>query len=500
GFEVPSDLTVESNGLVQFDPDPVTLLGQNNLGFKNLSIGANTLEVATATTSSVVGQELPSVNFKSVTLTGSATLKNPVNLDLNLQAISGTSGFTKTGLGTLYLSDQPNQAAAFATLTGTAVDSVIVEYAGSGYLVAPTVTVVPVNGGSGAEATATIDSNGRVTSIRVTAPGSGYSSIPRVEIAPPPTVATANSYAGATTVNEGKLNLNGTYATSVTVKSGAALQLDWLAPAEAKCSIDGISPTASSPNAAYSYVKNLYLTKSVGGYTPGATLTLTIDAPRKTDGTTLVPGGVAATATATVNSDGVISALNIVTGGSSYAIPPMVTIPAPTVPTLVARTTGSITFDAGAILSLNIASPTSASYTLFTADGGIIGTPSLETAISGYTLKKSSDNKSLLLEVVKTTPTITVNPTATAIVYGQTLASAGLSGGSASVGGTFAFTSPSTAPAVGTSSQSVTFTPTDTTQYNIVQLNVSVTVSKANPATVFPTAATITYGQALSAA
>jgi len=152
------------------------------------------------------------------------------------------------------------------------------------------------------------------------------------------------------------------------------------------------------------------------------------------------------------------------------------------------------------VLSLNIGTPTSASYTLVTADGGITGTPSLETAISGYTLKKSSDNKSLLLEVVKTTPTITVNPTAVAIVYGQTLASAGLSGGSASVGGTFAFTSPSTAPAVGTSSQSVTFTPTDTTQYNTVQLNVSVTVSKANPATVFPTAATITFGQALSAA
>ena len=50
GFEVPSDLTVESDGLIQFDPDPVTLLGQNNLGFNSLNIGARTLEVATATT------------------------------------------------------------------------------------------------------------------------------------------------------------------------------------------------------------------------------------------------------------------------------------------------------------------------------------------------------------------------------------------------------------------------------------------------------------------
>jgi hypothetical protein len=325
---------------------------------------------------------------------------------LNLQAVSGTSGLTKTGLGTLYLSDQPNQAAAFATLTGTAVDSVVVEYAGSGYLVAPTVTVVPVNGGSGAEATATIDSSGRVTSIRVTAPGSGYTSLPRVQIDPPPTVSTANSYTGETTVQEGKLNLNGSYASSVTVKSGAALELTWLAPAQAKCSIDSIS-TGSSPNAANAYVKNLYLTKSVGGYQPGS-FEFDLPAPVRADGTGAATGTAtyvlaAARASATVDSNGFISALTIVNRGSGYAITPMVTIPAPTEPTVVATTTGSITFESGARLALNIASPTSASYTLVTANGGIIGTPSLETPISGYTLKKSSDGKSLILDQNDTT-------------------------------------------------------------------------------------------------
>ena len=143
-------------------------------------------------------------------------------------------------------------------------------------------------------------------SIAVTAAGSGYTSLPRVVISAPPTVATVNSYTGTTTVEQGKLNLSGSYASSLTVKSGAALQLNWLAAAEARCSIDQISSGSGySANADTAYVKGLYLTKSVGGYTPGATLTLTIDAPRKTDGTTLVPGGVAATATATVNSDGV---------------------------------------------------------------------------------------------------------------------------------------------------------------------------------------------------
>ena len=430
GFEVPSDLMVENDGLIQYDPDASTLLGQNTLGFNNLSIGSKILEVATATSSTVVGQSLPRVNFKSGTLTGSATFNNPVEIDLALQAVSGTGGFTKTGLGTLYLSEQPNQAAAFATLTTSTmtVESINVEYAGSGYTAIPAVTLVGGGATTQATAQATIN-NGRVTSIAVLTPGVGYTSLPRVVIAAPPTVATASSYTGATTVQQGKLNLRGRYASSVTVKSGAALQLDWLAAAEARCSIDQVSSktTDYNANAANAVVKDLYLTKSVSGYTPGDTLTLTIEAPRKTDGTTLVPGGVAATATATVDSQGVISALNIVTGGSGYVISPRVTIPAPTVPTAVATTTGSITFESGATLALNIASPTSASYTLVTADGGINGTPVLQTSIPGYALTKSSDGKSLILDQVDTTkPVIAlIGDSSVNVAYGSSYSDLG---------------------------------------------------------------------------
>jgi hypothetical protein len=48
------------------------------------------------------------------------------------------------------------------------------------------------------------------------------------------------------------------------------------------------------------------------------------------------------------------------------------------------------------------------------------------------------------------------------------------------VSGSFAFTTPATIPTVGISSQSVTFTPTDTSNYNNATTSVSVTVNAGN--------------------
>jgi hypothetical protein len=98
-----------------------------------------------------------------------------------------------------------------------------------------------------------------------------------------------------------------------------------------------------------------------------------------------------------------------------------------------------------------------------------------------------------------TTPTITTQPTASSITSGQTLASSTLSGGNASVAGSFAFTTPSTVPAVGTTTHSVTFTPTDSGNYTTATTSVSVTVEKATPTiTTQPTASSITSGQTLA--
>jgi hypothetical protein len=81
--------------------------------------------------------------------------------------------------------------------------------------------------------------------------------------------------------------------------------------------------------------------------------------------------------------------------------------------------------------------------------------------------------------VNKAAPSSITWPTASSITYGQSLASSTLSGGASTPAGTFAFTTPGTAPPIGTNSQSVTFTPTDTTDYNSVVGSANVTVTKA---------------------
>jgi hypothetical protein len=74
-----------------------------------------------------------------------------------------------------------------------------------------------------------------------------------------------------------------------------------------------------------------------------------------------------------------------------------------------------------------------------------------------------------------------------------------LSGGAGSVPGAFTFTNPATAPPVGTASHSVTFTPTDTNNYQTTSTTVEVLVAPAlTTITTPPTATTITYGQTLA--
>jgi hypothetical protein len=104
---------------------------------------------------------------------------------------------------------------------------------------------------------------------------------------------------------------------------------------------------------------------------------------------------------------------------------------------------------------------------------------------------------SVSLTVTKATPLITW-PKPQSVSYGAALGPAQLNA-SASIPGTFVYTPAAGAvlPA-GIQSLSVTFTPTDSTDYLPAQASASLTITKANPVITWPKPAPITYGTALS--
>ena len=125
-----------------------------------------------------------------------------------------------------------------------------------------------------------------------------------------------------------------------------------------------------------------------------------------------------------------------------------------------------------------------AGLSINTETGLLSGTP---TAAGNYTITLSAANSGgtgqavLALVVAKAVPSISTLPTASGITTGQSLASSELLGGSASVSGNFAFTTPSIVPTAGESTQLITFTPSDSGNYTTVSATVSVLVTDPPP-------------------
>ena len=158
---------------------------------------------------------------------------------------------------------------------------------------------------------------------------------------------------------------------------------------------------------------------------------------------------------------------------------------------LTGKTYGDMAFDLGAEASSGLpVSYSSSDTSVATVDGSKVTilkagfTTITATQAGGVDGWLAATPVEQLLRIGKATPTITAAPTASAITYGQTLASSTLSGGTADTTGSFAFTAASTKPNAGTGSQGVTFTPTDTTNYTTATTTVSVTVNAASLPTV----------------
>jgi hypothetical protein len=153
----------------------------------------------------------------------------------------------------------------------------------------------------------------------------------------------------------------------------------------------------------------------------------------------------------------------------------------------------------GAQLNATASTPGTFSYTPALGTVLTAGVQTLSVTFTPTdTTDYSSATDSVQLTVTQATSVVTAWPTASSIVHGQSLSSSTLSAGSASPAGLFVFTAPTTTPATGSSSQSVTFTPTDATDYSTVSGSVNVMVNKATPAIgSWPTASAISYGQSL---
>jgi hypothetical protein len=151
--------------------------------------------------------------------------------------------------------------------------------------------------------------------------------------------------------------------------------------------------------------------------------------------------------------------------------------------------TGPVTFmDSGTQIGTGTITGTTATYKTSSLAIGQHSITASWPGNSSYPALTSSP----VLQNVQNTPAITAWPWPSAITYGQTLASSELIGGSAAVSGTFAWTAPGTIPPVGASTESVTFTPSDTTDYSSATGSVSVTVDPIeSPAS--STSVTYTY-------
>ena len=169
-------------------------------------------------------------------------------------------------------------------------------------------------------------------------------------------------------------------------------------------------------------------------------------------------------------------------GGSGAGNPP----PQKAADTPSYATPAAITY--GAALSstqLDATCPVTASTITYNQTAGAVLNAGAQTLTATCTPNDTADyyaaSASVTLTVNPAVPTILTLPTASAITVGQTLASSTLTGGTASVPGAFAWTTSSTVPAVGTNSESATFTPTDAIDYMSVIGSVPVVVNPATP-------------------
>jgi len=275
--------------------------------------------------------------------------------------------------------------------------------------------------------------------------------------------------AGSLTVNQAPATVS-VWPTATAIAYGHALSTSaWATPG----STSVVGTFAWTPNSTIPHV----------GYSYSVTFT-----PTSSTDYTIVTGTVAANVnpvTPTISTlptassipyNSPLSASNLTGGAATFTLPSASTVTVP----------GTIHWTNGSPLQTNISTINSEGVT-FTPTG---------IYLADYNTATSNVN----VVVTKATSSVSVWPTAATITYGAALSTSGLTGGTANPGGgVFTWASGATVPAAGTPSESVTYTPSDTTHYGTVTGTVKVTVNKATPTvSSWPTASAVTYPATLA--
>ncbi|MEY2445200.1 MAG: hypothetical protein QOE00_1780, partial [Ilumatobacteraceae bacterium] len=205
-------------------------------------------------------------------------------------------------------------------------------WANSPQVLANAVVDLTGGGGTGAEATAAVaPTTGAISAITITAPGSGYTSAPTVTITAAGVTPTA--LAGATAV------------ISLGVVTSIAVAESGFGFAAPSVSITGGNPTPGFEAVAVASggVDDITLATGGSGYLIQPIVTISL--PN-------LANGLQATATATMDANGIVNGIAVVDPGSGYTSAPSITIidgapanPQPTTPAVAVATIGIAQID-----------------------------------------------------------------------------------------------------------------------------------------------------------
>ena len=229
-----------------------------------------------------------------------------------------------------------------------------------------------------------------------------------------------------------------------------------------------------------------------------------------------VPGAFAYTATITGGTAAVVTAASV-PGAGSYTLNLVFTptdstnytTATATVNLIVNQATPTITWATPTAISygtalsatqLNASSTVAGAFAFSPAAGTVLGIGAQTLGVT-FTPTNTTDyttaTSSVTLTVNKATSTITW-ATPSAISYGTALSATQLDA-SSTVAGAFVYSPVAgTVPGAGPQTLSVTFTPTDATDYTTATSSVTLTVNQATPTITWATPTAISYGTALS--